>query len=92
MAESKMVGVRLNTVEQVMLAKCQKSNSRGDLNASEFFRLLLRREYGRRFGDSDDAKPKEFSTDFRQGRPKDQPELNIAADLGPLFKKGKKKK
>ena len=50
MSASKIIGVRLNQVEQEMLEKCRNSSMIGDLGTSEYFRLLLHREYDRRFG------------------------------------------
>jgi len=96
MAASKVITFRLQAHEQIMLNKCLTSNDRGDVNPSEFFRLMLRREYGRRFGSGDEAKPKFYSSEWRNGRPRNQPELlGVPVDpatLGPLFRKVRKAK
>jgi len=70
MGESKMTGVRLNTEEQAMLAKCCQSSERGDLTASELFRLLLRREHARRFGKNSRIQASDYQKEFRNGRPR----------------------
>jgi len=52
-----------------MLEAVKKSDRRGDLSASELFRLLLHREYNRRQG-IDKPSPSAYQTDFRNGRPR----------------------
>lgn len=81
MAESKIVAVRLGPDELDMLAKVKLSEVRGDLNNSEMVRLLVRREYERRFGGGQ-VKAAQYSSAFRVGRPKDQPDLPCMVGKG----------
>lgn len=67
---SRIIPVRLNTAEQEMLATCQASDVRGDMNASELFRLLLHREYNRRVKGTSKVSPGAIASESRNGRPK----------------------
>jgi len=81
MANSKIVALRLGPDEFEMLSKVKLSEVRGDLNNSEMFRLLLRREFERRFGGGQ-VKSAQYSTEFRIGRPKEQPDLPCMVGAG----------
>lgn len=61
---------KINTTEAEMLEKCLKSNTRGDLTKSEYFRLLLHRDYEKRFGQGREIHVREISGEFRRGRPR----------------------
>lgn len=70
---TKIVPVKLNDEEQEMLKFCKTSETRGALNSSELFRLLLHREYARRKTGKSVVKSEAISSDFRSGRPRRWP-------------------
>jgi len=67
-----------------MLARCRKNDVGGDVNNSEFFRLLLYRDYEKRFADGAKVPHRKISSEFRNGRPRRQQELPMPK-IGPLF-------
>lgn len=64
-----IITLRLQADEVAALEKICQSKVRGDLNRSEMLRLLIRREYQRRFGGGGGVGGHEYSTECRQGRP-----------------------
>ena len=68
--KSTLVPVRLNAEEIEMLDKCRSSKELGELNRSEFLRLLIRREGKRRSTGRSVVGGNEVASDMRNGRPK----------------------
>lgn len=67
---STLVTLRLNSDEATMLDAISKSKDRGDMNRSEMLRLLIRREFSRRTQGTSKVAPSEYSSEFRNGRPR----------------------
>lgn len=68
--KSTLVPVRLNAEEIAMLDACRVSKDHGELNRSEFLRLLIRREGGRRANGRSAVSTGTVMSDARTGRPK----------------------
>lgn len=68
--ESRVVTIRLKSAEVGMMEELTRHFGKTeDVSATEFFRLLLYREWNRRKG-LGKVKPSSWQADFRKGRPR----------------------